>query len=357
MDLTSKLSVVEQHYEELNEKLCRPEVIADQAAYRALMKERSSLEPTVSTYRTYKEVQANLKEARDLLQDSPDPEMKAYLEEEVATLSPRLDQLEEKLLTLLLPKDPLDEKNTIMEIRAGTGGEEASLFAADLYRMYSHLAERKGWKTEIMSSSPTELGGFKEIIFSIQGERVYSYLKYERGVHRVQRVPATEAGGRIHTSTATVAVLAEAEDFDVQISHTDLTIDTYRASGAGGQHVNKTDSAVRITHLPTGVVVACQDERSQHQNKEKAMRILRARIYEIKQIEQEQEIAAQRKSQVGSGERSEKIRTYNFPDNRVTDHRTRQTVKNLPEVLEGDLDDILETLIAEEQKARLQAAG
>jgi peptide chain release factor 1 len=283
-----------------------------------------------------------------------DPDSLEYLSSELRSLTERHSQLQDELMLLLTPKDPRADKNIIMEIRAGAGGEEAALFAGDLFRMYGKYAEKLGWKTETISSNPTELGGFKEIIFSVTGRGAWARFKYESGVHRVQRVPDTEASGRIHTSTITVAVLIEAEEMDVEINPVDLRIDTFRSSGAGGQHVNKTESAVRITHLPTVLVVACQDERSQHQNREKAMRVLRAKLLEMKQRQQEMEIAETRRNQVGTGDRSEKIRTYNYPQSRITDHRIGLTVHNLPSVLEGNIDEMIEALMLNEQKEKLK---
>ncbi|RME64235.1 MAG: peptide chain release factor 1, partial [Nitrospirae bacterium] len=318
-----------------------------------LSREQATLEPIVKKYRQYKETLKAIAEAEELLH-SEDTELKSLAEEELKTQKEKLPEIEKQLKILLLPKDPLDDKNVIMEIRAGTGGEEAALFAADLFRMYSKYAENRGWKVEIIDVNRTGLGGFKEVIASINGKGAYSRLKYESGVHRVQRVPVTETSGRIHTSAATVAILPEAEDVDVKINENDLKIETYRASGAGGQHVNKVSSAVRITHIPTGIVVQCQDERSQHKNREKAMKVLRAKLYELKRQEQEEKIAKERKSQVGSGDRSERIRTYNFPQNRVTDHRINLTLKKLPEIMEGDLDELIDALITYFQAEELK---
>lgn len=348
-----KLRVIEEKYEELTNRLSDPQIIADHEKYMQLSKEQSELQPIVQKYRQYKGLIKNLKEAEELCK-SGDAELKELAEEEIENIKEKLPAIEKELKLLLLPRDPRDEKNVILEIRAGTGGEEAALFAADLFRMYSRYAERKNWKVEFIDSSPTGLGGFKEIVVSIQGRRAYSRLKYESGVHRVQRVPVTETSGRIHTSAATVAVLPEVEDIDIRIDEKDLKIDTYRASGAGGQHVNKVSSAVRITHLPTGIVVQCQDERSQHKNREKAMRVLRARLYEIRMSEQEKEISETRRSQIGSGDRSERIRTYNFPQNRVTDHRIGLTLKKLDQVIEGDLDELIDALITHFQAEALK---
>ncbi|HIC85731.1 MAG TPA: peptide chain release factor 1 [Desulfobacterales bacterium] len=341
----SKIKEIEERYEELERNLAQPEVIQNQELYQKYLKEHKMLSPIVSTFREYNSLQEEIHESRSLL-DDPDPEMRKLAKEEIDNLKAKCSELEHKLKLLLLPKDPNDEKNILLEIRAGTGGDEATLFAADLFRMYTRYAEEKGWKVEIMGQNTTGIGGFKEIILSIQGDRVYSRLKYESGVHRVQRVPETEAQGRIHTSAVTVAVLPEAEEIDVQINPEDLRIDVYRASGHGGQHVNTTDSAVRITHLPTGLVVTCQDEKSQHKNKAKAMKVLRSRLYELQQREQQTKISEERRSQVGSGDRSERIRTYNFPQGRVTDHRIGLTLYKLDDILQGNLDMVIDPLIA-----------
>jgi len=345
-----KLEEIERRYMELEESLAKPDVIANQELFQSLAKTYNELGDVVGIYRRYKQIDKEISDIKSLLDD---PELGGMAEEELEKLEGEKEKLEEELRIKLLPKDYRDERNVIMEIRAGTGGEEAALFAGDLLRMYLRYVERKGWKAEIMSSNPTDLGGYKEVIVSIQGRGVYSRLKFESGVHRVQRVPVTESGGRIHTSTATVAILPEATDVEVEINPDELKIDTFRAGGHGGQNVNKVESAVRITHIPTGIVVTCQDERSQYQNREKALRILRAHLLEIKERERENEEAQLRKSQVGSGERSEKIRTYNFPQNRVTDHRIGLTLYNLQDVLDGTLDELIDALIREYQIEQL----
>ncbi len=338
-----RLDDIKKRYKDLEAKLSDPEVIKDQKTYRQLAKEHSDLTEIVKTYDRYLRVQEEIEENKQMLGDS-DPEIRQLAKDELEGLEKESAQLEEKLKVLLLPKDPNDEKNILLEIRAGTGGDEAALFAADLFRMYSRYAEKKGWKVEILSAHETGIGGFKEIIALISGDKVYSRLKYESGTHRVQRVPETETQGRIHTSAVTVAVLPEADDVDVEINPQDLRIDVYRASGAGGQHVNKTESAVRITHIPTGLVVQCQDERSQHKNKAKAMKVLAARLYELKQQEQQKQLSEERRSMVGSGDRSERIRTYNFPQGRVTDHRIGLTLYKLEDIMQGEIDEIIEAL-------------
>ena len=337
----NKLDEVVEKFEALTNRLMQPEIASDPPVYAKIAKERSDLEPVVEAYRRYKDVAGQI-EDNELLQEDKDPDIREMASEELVGLRERRRKLEDALRALLLPKDPRDDKNIILEIRAGTGGEEAALFAADLFRMYSRYAELRRWKVELMSSHETGLGGFKEIQMLISGHQVYSHLKYESGVHRVQRVPETETQGRIHTSAVTVAVLPEAEEVDVEINEADLRIDLYRASGAGGQHVNVTDSAVRITHIPSGAVVSCQDERSQHKNKAKAMKILRSRILEARVEAQQEEMASDRRSQVGSGDRSERIRTYNFPQNRLTDHRVGLTLYKLELIMEGSLDYVLE---------------
>ncbi len=355
--MLDKLSFIEEKYEELSKKIIDPEVIANTMEWQKLAKEHAEIEPIVMKYREYTKVKKTLEEDKEILKEKLDDEMRELLKEEVAENEAKLQQLEEELKILLIPKDPNDEKNVIVEIRAGAGGDEAGLFAGDLFRMYSRYAERKGWKVELMSSNPQGVGGFKEVIFMIKGKGAYSRLKYESGVHRVQRVPITESSGRIHTSTATVAVLPEAEDIDIEINPNDIRIDVFRASGHGGQHVNTTDSAVRITHLPTGLVVSCQDEKSQLKNKEKALKILKSRLYDLKLREQQDEIAEARRSQVGSGDRSERIRTYNFPQGRITDHRINKTIHQLEDFLDGDLDEMIDTLITADQAEKLKHVG
>ncbi|MDN5318648.1 MAG: peptide chain release factor 1 [Thermovirga sp.] len=354
MDLSKKLKEVEETYKEIEKKLADPQYISDPKELQKLAKKHATLEEIVQTYRQYKEVVDRISEARSLLHAS-DKELAEMAQEELRELEPEEERLTERLKVLLLPKDPNDDKSVIMEIRAGAGGDEAALFAGDLYRMYTRFAERKGWNTEIMTMHETGIGGYKEVVFRIDGVGAYSQLKYESGVHRVQRVPVTESSGRIHTSTATVAVLPEAEDVDVEIREEDLKIDTYRASGAGGQHVNMTDSAVRITHLPTGIVVTCQDERSQIKNRAKAMKLLRAKLLDNEIQKQTAELAAERKGQIGTGDRSERIRTYNFPQNRVTDHRIGLTLYKLDQMLDGDLDEMISALIIADQSEKLKA--
>lgn len=341
----TKLQALEEKYTDLSHKLSDPEVMSNQELYAKLAKELASLEEIVKTYQEYKKCIKELEENKDLLEEERDEELRALIREELKTLENKLEELEKLLPLMLLPKDPNDEKSVILELRAGAGGEEAALFASELLRMYQRYAERKGWKFEVLDANETGLGGFKEVIARIDGKGAYSRLKFESGVHRVQRVPITESGGRIHTSTVTVAILPEVDEVEVDIRPEDLKIETMRAGGHGGQHVNKTESAVRITHIPTGIVVSCQNERSQHQNKATALKILRAKLYELAQREQMEKVQKERRSQVGSGERCEKIRTYNYPQNRVTDHRIGLTIYNLPEVLDGDLDEIIDALI------------
>ena len=347
------LQVFENRYEELSEKLYDPQSAGDPALFAALMKESRELEPIVSAYREYRQCEKAIEDAKERL-ESTDKELRELAQAELRENTERAAELSEEIKLLLLPKDPNDEKNVIVEIRGGTGGEEAALFAYDLYRMYTAYAEGRGWRTEIVSLNETELGGFKEVSFLIDGAGAYSRLKFESGAHRVQRVPETEAGGRIHTSAATVAVLPEAEDVEIDIDPKDLQIDTFRSSGAGGQHINKTSSAIRITHLPTGMVVECQDERSQYKNKDKAMKVLRARLLSKEQEKQSSEVAEARRSQVGSGDRSERIRTYNFPQSRVTDHRIGLTLYKLEEVLAGGLDALIDPLIAADRAEKLR---
>jgi len=351
-----KLRQIEERYRELTASLSDPAVIGQQAVYAKTAKAASELSEVVGKFGEYKQLLARLEEARHMAAEDADREMREMAQTEVAELAARQAKLEDELRALLIPKDPNDDKNVFVEIRAGAGGDEAGLFAADLARMYTKYAERQRWKVEVMDSHPTGVGGFKEIVLFIQGRGAWSRLKFERGVHRVQRVPATESSGRIHTSTVTVAVLPEAEDVDIKVEERDIRVDVYRSSGPGGQGVNTTDSAVRITHVPTGLVVTCQDERSQIKNRAKAMRVLKARLLERAQDEQAAAIAADRKSQVGTGERSERIRTYNFPQGRVSDHRINLTLHRLPAILEGDLDELADALGSEEQRRKLGEA-
>ena len=353
--MLEKLSFIEDRYDELSKKIADPDVISDQAVFAKLCKEQSDISPIVEKYREFKALNETIQENEELISDSEtDKELKELAEEEIKESKQKIEAINEELKILLLPKDPNDDKSVIVEIRGGAGGEEAALFAGDLSRMYSMYAEANRWKTEILSSNPTDIGGFKEISFSIGGAGAYSKLKFESGVHRVQRIPSTESGGRIHTSTVTVAVLPEVEDVEVYIDANDLRIDVFRAGGPGGQCVNTTDSAVRITHLPTGLVVSCQDEKSQHKNKDKAMKILRSRLYDLVQSQQHEQIAQERKSQVGTGDRSERIRTYNYPQGRVTDHRIGLTLHRLDAVLNGDLDEIINALITTRQSELLR---
>ena len=349
--LLAKLEKVEKRYHELEKLLSTPEIISDREKFQAYSKELGDLKELHHKAREYKKVIKEIGDARTLSQEE---EMKELAQAELKELEEKEDRLKKEIEILLLPKDPYDEKNILLEIRAGTGGEEAALFAGELLRMYLRYAERQGWRTELIASNPTGLGGYKEVIFNIIGKGAYSRLKYESGTHRVQRVPETESGGRIHTSAATVAVLPEAEEVDIQIEPKDLRVDTYRASGAGGQHVNKTDSAVRITHLPTGVVVACQDERSQHQNRVKAMKLLRAKLLEAAEESERKKRVEARRIMVGTGDRSEKIRTYNFPQGRVTDHRIGFTIYRLNDVMDGDLSEIIDALTTADRVAKLE---
>lgn len=351
-----RLKEIEDRYRELSDLLADPAVLTDHTRYTAYAKEHASLEEIMEPYRRLKQVLKDIEEHDAMLED-PDPDIRNMVKDELASLQEERERLENQIKTLFLPKDPNDERDVILEIRAGTGGEEAALFVADLFRMYTRYAEEKCWQLEILSLNETGIGGLKEVIAGIKGKGAYSRLKYESGVHRVQRVPATEASGRIHTSAVTVAVLPEAEEVDVDIDPNDLRIDTFRASGAGGQHVNKTESAIRITHIPTGIVVSCQDEKSQHKNKAKALRVIRTRILQKRQEDQDREIASQRRSQVGSGDRSERIRTYNYPQGRVTDHRINLTLHRLPQILEGDIDELVDGLSAHFQAEALKKTG
>lgn len=346
-----KLNALAQRMDELEVRLSEPGLYDDPDRAAKLLRERNELEPIVAAFRAYERAKQAQADALEMLSD---PDMKELAQEELQQAKADMARLEEELKILLLPKDPNDDKNIFVEIRGGAGGEESALFAADLYRMYTMYADKRGWQTEVMSKSETELGGYKEIVFRVAGDKVYSRLKFESGVHRVQRVPETESQGRVHTSTTTVAVLPEAEEVDFYLDPNDLRIDTFRSSGAGGQHINKTSSAIRITHIPTGTVVECQDERSQHKNRDKAMRVLRSRLYEAEVEKQQAAIAADRKSQVGTGDRSERIRTYNFPENRVSDHRIKLTLYKLDQFLNGDMDEILDALIAADTAEKLK---
>ena len=350
-----KLDFITDKYAELSQKVSDPEVINNQAVWQKHVKEMGELEPIVKKYEEYKKVKTGIEEAKEMLNESgQDEEMKELAKMELSELEEKVPALEEELKVLLLPKDPNDDKNVILEIRAGTGGEEAALFGADLFRMYTRYAERKGWKTEIMEMNETGIGGVKEAVVLIKGKGAYSRLKYESGAHRVQRVPETESSGRIHTSAATVAVLPEIDDVEVDLDPNDVRVDVYRASGNGGQCVNTTDSAVRLTHEPTGLVVTCQDEKSQIKNKDKAFKVLRARLYDLKLREQQDEISAERKSQVGSGDRSERIRTYNFPQGRITDHRIGMTLYKLDYFLDGEIDEVIDGLITSDQAEKMK---
>ena len=351
-----KLQGIEDKLEKINSSLCDPEVVSNQEEYKKLMREAKTLTPIVEKFREYKKANSDLTEAKEMLADSSlDKEFRDMASEEAAEAQKKTEELKEELKVLLLPKDPNDYKNVIVEIRGGAGGEEAALFAGSLFRMYSMYAERKGWKTEIMNENPTELGGYKEISFMIEGEGAYSRLKFESGVHRVQRVPETESQGRVHTSTVTVAVLPEAEEVEFTLDPADLQIDVFRSSGAGGPKVNKTSSAIRITYLPTGMVVECQDERSQYKNKDKALKVLRSRLLEEKTAKQNAEIAGERRSQVGTGDRSERIRTYNFPQGRVSDHRIGLTLYKIEAIMNGDLDEIIDALVTADTAEKLKA--
>ena len=355
--MLNKLQGIKARYEELTHTLSRPEAMADQAAWRDMVKEHAQLEEIVTVFDEYTKAVQAAEDCKEMLTEHLDGEMRELVHGELSELSQKAEALTEQLKIMLLPKDPNDDKNVIIEIRAGTGGDEAALFGADLLRMYQRYAERHGFKGELLNENLTEMGGVKEVVLSLSGRRAYSRMKYESGVHRVQRVPETESQGRIHTSAATVAVLPEAEDVEVQIDPKDLQIDTYRSGGAGGQHVNKTESAIRITHLPTGLVVQCQDERSQLKNKEKAMRVLKSRLLELYQSEKDAKEAGARKSMVGSGDRSERIRTYNFPQGRVTDHRINLTLYRLESFLDGDMDEVIDALIIADRAAQLSGDG
>ncbi len=350
-----KLNVFEKRYNELNSRLYQPDVASDPEQYQRIMKDLKEIEPIVEEYRKYRQAQETIAEATEMLNDSSaDKEIRQFAEEEMTQAKTVLEKCQQNIKVLLLPKDPNDDRNVIVEIRGGAGGEESALFCAVLYRMYAMYSEKKGFKTEILNTNPTELGGYKEISFSVNGQGAYSRFKFESGVHRVQRVPETETQGRIHTSTVTVAVLPEAEDVELEINPSDLQIDTFRSSGAGGQHINKTESAIRITHLPTGTVVECQDERSQYKNKDKAMKVLKSRLLQAKIEEQNNAVAQERKSQVGTGDRSERIRTYNYPQSRVTDHRIGLTLYKLDDILNGNLDEVIDPLITAYRTELLQ---
>ncbi len=352
-----RLEDAERRFEEVLRLLSEPDAASDSQRFQALLKEQGDLAPVVEAYREYKRCQQNIEDSRALLSEESDAELRQLAKEEMNDSEKRLAELEEQLMILLLPKDPNDEKNVIVEIRAGTGGEEAALFAAEIYRMYLHYAENRGWRVETMDMEETGIGGMKFVSFMVYGRGAYSALKYESGVHRVQRVPETESGGRIHTSAVTVAILPEAEEVDVRVDPNDIRFDVFRASGNGGQCVNTTDSAVRLTHIPTGIVISCQDEKSQLKNKDKAMRVLRAKLYDLERQKAHDAEAEARKSQVGSGDRSEKIRTYNFPQGRVTDHRIKLTLYRLDEILGGDIQEIIDSLTAADQAAKLANLG
>jgi len=350
-----RLAQVEERFEDLGRLLSDPEIVADSVKLRTYSKEHSDLTPVVEAYRKFSSLRGQLEEAEEMIREEKDSDLITMAREERDELIGDMESLEEELKRLLLPRDPLDEKNILIEIRSGTGGEEAALFVADMTRMYQRYAERKNWTVEVLNSSPTEKGGFREIVLLVRGQRVYSYLKFEGGVHRVQRVPETESSGRIHTSAVSVVVMPEAEDVEVQVSSEDVRVDVFRASGCGGQHVNTTDSAVRLTHIPTGIVVSCQDEKSQHKNKTKALKILKARILKAKEEEQRAEQDGVRRSMVGSGDRSERIRTYNYPQTRVTDHRINLTLYRLEAIMDGDIEEITQALVASDQAELLKS--
>jgi peptide chain release factor 1 len=351
------LGIILGKYDDISASLSNPETIADQDSYRRLMKEFTGMTPLVEKIRERNGLIGDMSDAQSMLGDKPDKELRDFLLEESASIKEKLDVVEQELKILLLPKDPNDDKNVVIEIRAGAGGEEAALFVGVLYRMYGMYAEQKGWRLELIDANATEIGGFKEIVFTIEAEGAYSRFKFESGVHRVQRVPTTESSGRIHTSTVTVAVLAEADEVDVEINPNDLETDTFRASGAGGQHINKTDSAIRITHKPTGIVVTCQDQRSQHKNRDRAMAVLRSKLYDMALTEQASGMAQARKEQVGTGSRNERIRTYNYPQGRVTDHRINLTIYRIAEILNGDIDELVDSLVTTDQTLKLGAFG
>ncbi len=356
--MLDKLREVEKRFEQLNERLCDSDIASDIEEYKKIMQELKTLTPVVEKFREYKKIESSMQEAKELLDEGGlEPDFKEMVREEFESAKEELEVCAEELKVLLLPRDPNDDRNVVVEIRAGAGGEEASLFAGVLFRMYSMYAQARGWKCEIVNENATELGGFKEVSFMIEGEGAYSRLKFESGVHRVQRVPETESQGRIQTSTATVAVLPEAEDVDIEINPADLQIDTFRSSGAGGQHINKTESAIRITHLPTGTVVECQDERSQYKNKDKAMKVLRSKILEMEMEKQQSAIAGERRAQVGTGDRSERIRTYNFPQGRVSDHRINLTLYKIEAIINGDLDEIIDALITADTAEKLKSSS
>ena len=357
MDMFDRLEDTVNRYEDITAELGNPDVVNDQNRFRKLMKEQSSLAPLIATYTEYKNCKQTIEDSLQLLDEESDEELKELAKEELNEAKKRVEELENEIKILLLPKDPNDDKDIIVEIRAGAGGDEAALFAAELFRMYTHYVESKGWKVEVVNADETGIGGMKEIEFMVKGQGAYSVLKYESGVHRVQRVPETESGGRIHTSTASVAVMPEAEEVDIQIDEKDIRIDVMRASGNGGQCVNTTDSAVRLTHIPTGIVISCQDEKSQLKNKDKALKVLRARLYELERAKAHDAEAEERRSQIGTGDRSEKIRTYNFPQGRVTDHRIGLTLYKLDKIMDGDIQEIIDACIAADQAAKLAKMG